>query len=174
MAVSLWSRIVETPDSSISSICSCSRMVSRSIITLFRSMEVTSPVSSSTKSSIHDWRTRAANFRPNDFLRLVFVTFTSSAKSKISRISLSLSKPIARKSVVTGNFFFRSIYAYMTLLMSVANSIHDPLNGIIRAEYSIVPFEWRLCPKNTPGERCNCDTITRSAPLITKVPLSVI
>ena len=36
--------------------------------------------------------------------------------------------------VVTGNFFLRSMYAYITLLMSVANSIHDPLNGMIRAE----------------------------------------
>ena len=49
-------------------------------------------------------------------------------------MSLSLSKPIARKSVVTGSFFFLSMYAYITLLMSVANSIHEPLNGIILAE----------------------------------------
>src|SRR5581483_4484830 len=28
--------------------------------------------------------------------------------------------------------------------------------------------------KNTPGDRCNCDTITRSVPLMMKVPLSVI
>ena len=62
------------------------------------------------------------------------------AKLKISRISLSSSKPMARNKVVTGNFFLRSIYAYMTLLMSVANSIHEPLNGMIRAEYSCVPF----------------------------------
>ena len=30
-----------------------------------------------------------------------------------------------------------------------------------------------LCPKNTPGERCSCDTTTRSAPLMTNVPFSV-
>ena len=42
--------------------------------------------------------------------------------------------PMALRSVVTGSFFLRSMYAYMTLLMSVANSIHDPLNGMIRAE----------------------------------------
>ena len=29
---------------------------------------------------------------------------------------------------------------------------------------------WILCPKNTPGERCSCDTITRSAPLLMNVP----
>lgn len=28
--------------------------------------------------------------------------------------------------------------------------------------------------KNTPGERCNCDTITRSVPLITNEPVFVI
>ena len=53
---------------------------------------------------------------------------------------LVLSYPIARKSVVTGNFFFRSMYANMTLCMSVANSIHEPLKGITRAEYNFVPL----------------------------------
>ena len=44
---------------------------------------------------------------------------------------------MALKSVVTGNFFLRSMYAYITLLMSVANSIHEPLKGMIRAEYNV-------------------------------------
>src|SRR5690606_27763263 len=122
---------------------------------------------------IHDFRTRAASLRPATFFRFVLFTFTSSARSKISRISLSLSKPMARSSVVTGNFFLRSIYAYITLLMSVANSIQDPLKGIIRAEYNFVPFAWRDCPKKTPGDICNCDTITHSAPLITYDPFGV-
>ena len=103
-------------------------------------METTSPVSSSTKSSNQVLSTRAANLRPKTFFRPVLETLTSSARSKISKISLSRSKPIARKSVVTGNFFFRSIYAYITLLMSVANSIHEPLNGMTRAEYNLVPL----------------------------------
>src|SRR5690606_39517503 len=120
------------------------------------------------------FNTRAAKRRPKYLLSPVLETFTSSARSKISRISLSLSNPIARNKVVTGNFFLRSIYAYITLLMSVANSIQDPLNGIIRAEYNLVPFAWNDCPKNTPGERCNWETTTRSAPLIKKVPLGVI
>ena len=46
---------------------------------------------------------------PDTFLSPDLDTLTSSARSKISRISLSLSNPIARKSVVTGNFFFLSI-----------------------------------------------------------------
>ena len=162
------------PDSRIASMLSSSRTDSRSTITSLRSIETTSPVSSSAKSSTHVFNTRAANLRPTSFFKLAFVTLTSSAKLKISRISLSLSKPIALKRVVTGNFFLRSMYAYITLLMSVANSIQDPLKGIIRAEYNFVPLACTLCPKNTPGERCNCDTTTRSAPLITKVPRSVI
>jgi len=59
--------------------------------TSFLSIETTSPVSSSTKSSTHDFKTLAANFLPTTFLRPVLFTLTSSARSKISRISLSLS-----------------------------------------------------------------------------------
>ncbi|MNX94705.1 hypothetical protein D3C86_1269500 [compost metagenome] len=139
-----------------------------------RSIETTSPVSSSTKSSCQVFKTRAANLLPTYFLRPVFETLISSARSKISRISLSLSKPIALNRVVTGNFFFLSIYAYITLLISVANSIQEPLKGITLAEYNLVPFAWNDCPKKTPGDLCNCETTTRSAPLITKVPLGVI
>ena len=62
--------------------------------------------------------------------------------------------------VVTGNFFFLSMYAYITLLISVVNSIQDPLKGMILAEKSCVPLACRLVPKNTPGERCSCDTTT--------------
>jgi hypothetical protein len=72
--------------------------------------------------------------------------------------------------VVTGNFFFRSMYAYITPLMSVANSIQDPLNGMTRALYNLVPLACRLWPKNTPGERCNWLTTTRSAPFTTNEP----
>ena len=104
------------------------------MMTSLRSIVTTSPVSSSTKSSVQAFKTRAASFLPTIFFKLVLLTFTSSAKLKISRISLSFSKPTALKRVVTGNFFLRSIYAYITLLMSVANSIHEPLNGIILAE----------------------------------------
>ena len=39
------------------------------------------------------------------------------------------------------------------------------------AELWVLPWSWS---KNTPGERCSCDTITRSVPLITNVPWSVI
>src|SRR5690606_40996802 len=62
-------------------------MVSLSRIISFRSIDTTSPVSSSTKSSTHFLRTRAANFRPNNFFRPDLLTFTSSASSNNSRRS---------------------------------------------------------------------------------------
>ena len=63
----------------------------------------------------------------------VLVTSTSSARSKISRMSLSLSNPMARNRVVTGKFFLTiDISVNITLLISVANSIQDPLKGITR------------------------------------------
>ena len=79
------------------------------MIISFLSIEITSPVSSSTKSSCHVFKTRAASFLLSTFLRPVLVTFTSSARSKISSISRSCSKPIALNKVVTGNFFLRSM-----------------------------------------------------------------
>jgi len=57
--------------------------------------------------------------------------------------------------------------------MSTVNSTHEPRNGIIRAEKSRWPLVCVVSSKITPGERCNWLTITRSAPLITKVPNSV-
>ena len=44
----------------------------------------------------------------------------------------------------------------------------------MRAENSSLPELWvlpRSCSKNTPGERCSCDTITRSVPLMTNEPV---
>ena len=135
--------------------CFFSIIISLSKITSFLSIETNSPVSSSTKSSTQDFNTLEANFLPITLFNPLFVTLTSSARSKICKISLSLSYPIALNKVVTGTFFFLSIYAYITSLISVLNSIHDPLKGITLAEYNFVPFEWKLCPKNKPGDLCN-------------------
>ena len=166
--------IVLEPESKIVSISFSVITVSRSIKISFLSMETTSPVSSSTKSSCHVFKTLAASRRPTVDFNVFLSTFNSSAKPKRSKMSLSFPYPIARSNTVTGNFFLRSMYAYMTLFTSVANSIQEPLNGIIRAEYNFVPFVCFDCAKNTPGERCSWDTITRSAPLITNDPRSVI
>ena len=84
-------------------------IVSLSIITSFLSIGTNSPVSSSTKSSTQDFKTLAANFLPTTFLRPLFETLNSSARLKISKISLSDSYPIALNNVVTGNFFFLSM-----------------------------------------------------------------
>ena len=62
-------------------------------------------------------------------------------------------------------------------LGSNSKSSQEPRYGITRAENSSLPEEWVLplsWSKNTPGERCNWETITRSVPLTTKVPCSVI
>ena len=48
---------------------------------------------------------------------------------------------------------------------------------MMRAANSSLPDEWVLplsWSKNTPGERCICETMTRSVPLTMKVPFSVI
>ncbi len=47
---------------------------------------------------------------------------------------------------------------------------------MIRAENSSLPELCvlpRSCSKNTPGERCSCDTITRSVPLTMNEPVVV-
>ncbi len=41
---------------------------------------------------------------------------------------------------------------------------------MICAMYSVLSSEW----KKAPGDRCNCETITRSVPLMMNVPFSVI
>ena len=129
-----------TPVSRIIFISFSFKSVSRSRTISFLSRETTSPESSSTKSSTHVLSTLAASRLPSMADNVFLSALTSSAIPKSSRMSLSVSKPIERSKVVTGNFFFLSMYAYMTLLMSVANSIHAPLNGITLAEYILVPF----------------------------------
>ena len=47
---------------------------------------------------------------------------------------------------------------------------------MMRAANRSLPDEWVLplsWSKNTPGERCICETITRSVPFTTNVPLLV-
>ena len=61
----------------------------------------------------------------------------------------------------------------MTSWMSTVNSTHEPRNGMMRAEMRRWPFGWVVSSKTTPGERCSWLTMTRSAPLMMKVPSSV-
>ena len=55
----------------------------------------------------------------------------------------------------------------------MVNSTHEPRNGMMRAEKSRWPLGWMVSSNTTPGDRCSCETMTRSAPLITKVPSGV-
>ncbi len=64
--------------------------------------------------------------------------------------------------------------ANTTPLESVSYSIQAPRLGIIWAEYRKAPVLSMAFEKYTPGERTSWDTITRSAPLMMKVPCSVI
>jgi len=56
--------------------------VSLSKMISLRSIETTSPVSSSTKSSCQVFKTLAANLRPNTFFKPALETLISSARSK--------------------------------------------------------------------------------------------
>ena len=89
-------------------------------------------------------------------------------------ISSSLDNPNARRSVVRGTFLVLSILTYKTSLASVSNSSQVPLVGIIWEVIQFLPFLSISLLKYTLGDLTSCDTITRSAPLITKEPLSVI
>src|SRR5206468_3237748 len=81
--------------------------------------------------------------------------------------------PEGPSSAVAGNFFFLSMWTKITSWMSIVNSTHEPRNGMMRAENRRCPLGWMLSSNTTPGERCSCDTITRSAPLMTNVPRGV-
>jgi len=121
--------------------------------------------------SIQDLSTRAASLRPTSFFTAVFETLISSARSKIWEYFIVLITDSSEKGGY-GSFSYGH-KAYITLLMSVANSIHEPLKGMIWRNRVLVPFGWMLWPKKTPGERWSWDTTTRSAPLITNVAFSV-
>ena len=57
---------------------------------------------------------------------------------------------------------------------SFSNSNHVPLEGITLPVNTVFPLLSIASAKYAPGERTNCETITRSAPLIINVPESVI
>ena len=63
---------------------------------------------------------------------------------------------------------------HITSFVSNMISIHEPRSGMMRTERSGWPFAWTVRSVLMPGERCSCETITRSAPLITNAPSSVI
>ena len=93
---------------------------------------------------------------------------------KTSIISSLLESPKARNKTVPGIFLLRSIRTFKTSFASFSNSNQVPLDGIILPSKTVLPLLSMASAKYAPGERTNWDTITRSAPLIMKVPESVI
>ncbi len=94
---------------------------------------------------------------------------------KVSRIS-SLEYSKARRMIDAGSLRRRSIRTKTASLGSNSKSNHEPRYGITRALYRSLPELWVLplsWSKKTPGDRCSCETTTRSVPLMTNVPLSV-
>ena len=75
---------------------------------------------------------------------------------------------------MAGSFRFRAMWTYMMSFTSIENSTQEPRYGMILEVNSFLPFGWIISSKNTPGERWSWLTITRSAPLMINVPLSVI
>ena len=61
----------------------------------------------------------------------------------------------------------------MMSFTSRLNSTQEPRYGMIRAVKSFLPLGCEDSSKKTPGERWSWLTMTRSAPLMMKVPLSV-
>src|SRR3979409_22040 len=79
--------------------------------------------------------------------------------------------------MLTGILRRRSTRKNTVSLGSNSKSSQEPRYGMTRAENSSLPEECvlpRSCSKNTPGERCSWETITRSVPLITNEPVVVI
>ena len=79
-------------------------------------------------------------------------------------------RPSARRNTEARNLRLRSMRTCSRFLESYSNSTQLPRYGMICAANR--PFSG--CEKNTPGERCSWLTMTRSVPLMMKVPFSVI
>ena len=63
---------------------------------------------------------------------------------------------------------------HMMSFVSNMISIHEPRSGMILTDSSGWPFACTVRSVEMPGLRCSCETITRSAPLMTNAPSSVI
>ncbi len=57
---------------------------------------------------------------------------------------------VFNEAAACANFGLAKLLAQLAQLFT-----DDALNGMIRAEYNLVPFVCFDCAKNTPGERCN-------------------
>ena len=90
MFTSILCRITDFwPDSIITFMSSSDMVLSRSSKISFLSRDTTSPVSSSTKSSVQVFNTLAASFLPTIFFRFALLVDSSSDRPKMSKMSLS-------------------------------------------------------------------------------------
>ena len=109
--------------------------------------------------------------------RKVLICMVSCASSLLSR---STDIPMALNRIDDSILRFRSMLMFKTrpvdaFFTSVRNSSHVPRLGInSQAKDSFPVFSSYPVEKYAPGERTICETMTRSAPLIIKVPVSVI
>ena len=131
------------------------------------------PVASSTKSSVRDLVNATGQFATDGLFEVGLVDLHFFGQTeKLENILIAF--------VTDGTEQGGDGQLLLTIDVSVhdtvdvrCNSIQLPLKGMIRALYNCEPLACTLEPKKTPGERCNCETTTRSAPLMIKVPLSV-
>src|SRR5664279_1430405 len=86
-------------------------------------------------------------------------------------MSSSERRPRARRKMLPRNLRLRSMRTYRMFFWSYSNSTHEPRYGMILPRKYVRLF---AVSKNTPGERCNWLTITRSVPLMMNVPFCVI
>ena len=77
---------------------------------------------------------------------------------------------MARRKVVMGNLLDWSMRMLSESRLVTAISIQLPRSGMIRAPCSGRSDSWNSLVKSTPGERCICETSTRSAPLTMNSP----
>ncbi len=106
-------------------------------------------------------------------LSFCIVARTLSSSPSTSMISRSDPYPRARRRTVIGSFLVLSILTEITSLESVSYSSHAPLLGMTVDEKSFLPDLSSLSEKYIPGDLTNWLTMTLSAPLMIKVPVSV-
>ena len=100
-----------------------------------------------------------------------FTRFLSSGCGNRLRTS-SRVYPTAKSRVVTGSLRLRSMRTLTTPFLSISSSTHEPRAGMRFAMKTCFSRSFGSI-RYAPGERTNCVTMTRSVPLMMKVPQSV-
>ena len=112
--------------------------------------------------------TRLSETFQNSFLSLMAISLTLS--KALQNLGVALQSQRAQENGAV-EFAFAVNTNVQQILVVVLE--FDPASTV-RNDFAEEITLGRNPLKNTPGERCNCDTMTRSVPLMMKVPLSVI